>query len=322
MRTCEEGRSQYVVASCSGPSYVGFTSLVRCFEDCPSQHLVARFWLSCVLGASYPPFQISCLYVILLATNPDSLYGRIIQNNLTLTDALNPIEPTFRISWFRFKDRRIRYHIFMYSSPPLAWGNNLGCARLLDDLVHQLPRHQITWRYATRSENLQEEAFAKRVNSRWGSCAGALKPLMKQLDWKIWLCSALTYNYLQLMINHTRTRYRYRTSRSYSTSHWIQVLLISWATHSAGHIKAEIWFLLAMRLFHWNACRGIDEAAEICKFQDDCFLEHTDPWCVCVCFLRECILTCASPSLWEAHETVVQTRASIWDDGGLWARTE
>ncbi|CAK8998308.1 unnamed protein product [Durusdinium trenchii] len=81
-----------------------------------------------------------------------------------------------------FKDRRIRYHIFMYSSPPLAWGNNLGCARLLDDLVHQLPRHQITWRYATRSENLQEEAFAKRVNSRWGSCAGALKPLMKQLD--------------------------------------------------------------------------------------------------------------------------------------------
>ena len=65
----------------------------------------------------------------------------------------------------RFQDRRIRYRIFIYSSPLLAMGNNLGCVQLLDGLLQDMP-HRLTVRYATRSENLQEEEFERTVNSR------------------------------------------------------------------------------------------------------------------------------------------------------------
>lgn len=65
----------------------------------------------------------------------------------------------------RFRDRRIRYRIFIYSSPLLAMGNNLGCVQLLDGLLQDMP-HRLTVRYATRSENLQEEEFERTVHSR------------------------------------------------------------------------------------------------------------------------------------------------------------
>ena len=65
----------------------------------------------------------------------------------------------------RFRDRRIRYRIFIYSSPLLAIGNNLGCVQLLDGLLQDMP-HRLTVRYATRSENLQEEEFERTVHSR------------------------------------------------------------------------------------------------------------------------------------------------------------
>ncbi|CAL1174212.1 unnamed protein product, partial [Cladocopium goreaui] len=64
-----------------------------------------------------------------------------------------------------FRDRRIRYRIFIYSSPLLAMGNNLGCVQLLDGLLQDMP-HRLTVRYATRSENLQEEEFERTVHSR------------------------------------------------------------------------------------------------------------------------------------------------------------
>ena len=56
----------------------------------------------------------------------------------------------------------------MYSSPLLAWGNNLGCVQLLNDLLEEMPQRLIV-RYSTRSENLQEEEFEKAVSSR---CSG------------------------------------------------------------------------------------------------------------------------------------------------------
>ncbi len=67
----------------------------------------------------------------------------------------------------RFQDRRVRYRIFMYSSPLLAWGNNLVCVQLLNDLLQEMP-HRLIVRYSTRSENLQEEEFEKAVSSRCG----------------------------------------------------------------------------------------------------------------------------------------------------------
>ncbi|CAJ1339597.1 unnamed protein product, partial [Effrenium voratum] len=64
-----------------------------------------------------------------------------------------------------FVERRVRFWIFIYSAPPLVWGNNAGCAKLLDDLSRQLPG-RVQFRYATRRENLEEELFESTVNSR------------------------------------------------------------------------------------------------------------------------------------------------------------
>jgi len=76
-------------------------------------------------------------------------------------------EKTWNKKIVRFQDRRVRYRIFMYSSPLLAWGNNLGCVQLLNDLLQEMPQRLIV-RYSTRSENLQEEEFEKAVSSRCG----------------------------------------------------------------------------------------------------------------------------------------------------------
>ena len=69
----------------------------------------------------------------------------------------------------------------MYSSPLLAWGNNLGCVQLLNDLLEEMPQRLIV-RYSTRSENLQEEEFEKAVSSR---CSGEYQQIvdMYPLSW-------------------------------------------------------------------------------------------------------------------------------------------